>query len=298
MKHNIQNRSAFSFWLRGYQISATFSHISQTIRGFCQGSQPFSDFLYLRSRTKNPRTDRGQPLLFGYSACYCSTDNVSLCACGILSTCEVAQRTWLQTNKLTAVNPHFIIHERSLEKERKSRDVSAMTNRKWIYLFILVFWWKKLINEFSGAKFNYLPTPLVLPGQRTENTTQQNKQHINYLSQMFHNICCTHSFQPRTYPSKSWVDRSSLWPHFAPPVPPQLCRLPHMFPPGYRSSWCQRLQCRCNLLQYRTDPPCGCVSEGRWSATAPSGCCWPYDRAWGLLDSRDLQEYISTYWHF
>lgn len=113
---------------------------------------------------------------------------------------------------------------------------------------------------------------------------------------MLHNTCCTHPFQPSTYPSKSWVGRSSLWPHSAPAVRPQLCRLRHIFPPGYRSTWCQRLQSRCNLLRFRTDPPCGCVSERRWNATAPSGCCWPYDRAWGSLDSRGLWGYISTYW--
>lgn len=88
----------------------------------------------------------------------------------------------------------------------------------------------------------------------------------------------------------SWVDRSSLWSHSVPLVPPPPCRLPHMFPPGYHSIWCQWLRYRCSWLLSRTDPLCG--SEGPKSASAPSGCCWPYDRAWGLLDNRDLQEWV------
>lgn len=88
----------------------------------------------------------------------------------------------------------------------------------------------------------------------------------------------------------SWVDRSSLWSHSVPLVPPPPCRLPHMFPPGYHSIWCQRLRYRCSWLLSRTDPLCG--SEGPKNASAPSGCCWPYDRAWGLLDNRDLQEWV------
>lgn len=98
---------------------------------------------------------------FGYSLCnYVSAD--------------------LNLNKPTPVNSHFVFHERSLEK---NRDFSAFTNQKKS-----CSWWKRLINQWPGTMFIYLPTPALLPGQRTENITQDDMKMLNKLSQMLHSI--------------------------------------------------------------------------------------------------------------
>lgn len=106
----------------------------------------------------------------------------------------------------------------------------------------------------------------------------------------------THSFLFLTHLSMSWVDRSSLWSHSVPLVPPLPCRLPHIFPLGCHSIWYPQLLYRCSWLPSRTDRLCGYGSEGPKTASAPSGCCWLHDRAWGLLDNRDLQE-LFYYFH-
>lgn len=45
-----------------------------------------------------------------------------------------------------------------------------------------------MTNQLSAAEFNCLPTPALLPGQRTKNITQEKIQHINYASQMLHDM--------------------------------------------------------------------------------------------------------------
>lgn len=93
-----------------------------------------------------------------------------------------------------------------------------------------------------------------------------------------------------THLSTSSVDRSWLSSHSVPPVQPLLCRRLHRFPPGYHSICCLQLRYRCSWLLSRTVLLCGSGSEDPKSASTPLGSCWPCDRAWRLLDSRDLQE--------
>lgn len=88
----------------------------------------------------------------------------------------------------------------------------------------------------------------------------------------------------------SWVDRSSLWSHPDPLVPPPLGRRPHIFPPRCHMIGCRQLCYRCSWPPSHIDLRCGCGSEGPKSASTPWGCCWPCGRAWCLLDSRDLRE--------
>lgn len=88
----------------------------------------------------------------------------------------------------------------------------------------------------------------------------------SFLNRTLSSCCLTHL-------STSWVGRRPLCLHSCPLAPPPRCRPLRISPPGCHSICCRRVPCRCSWLRCRTDPPCGCGSEGPQSASRPSGCC-------------------------